>query len=94
MSLEGQSGYNVLRTDGDERWEVDEILKARVRYGSLWYMVRWKGYGPEHNKWVKHSDVFAKDAIDTYYRHYPNAPRRIASATFDSLSFQRHDRTI
>ncbi|KAF8171209.1 hypothetical protein K438DRAFT_1852988 [Mycena galopus ATCC 62051] len=33
-----------------------------------------------------HSDVFAKDAIDAYYRRYPNAPRRIASAAFDSLS--------
>ncbi|KAF8144235.1 hypothetical protein K438DRAFT_1874312 [Mycena galopus ATCC 62051] len=54
-------------------------------------MVRWKGYGPEHNKWVKHSNVFAKDAINTYYRRYPNAPRRIASAAFDSLSFRKRD---
>jgi hypothetical protein len=84
----------VLQPDGDERWEVDEILEGRVQYSSLWYMVRWKGYGPEHDKWVKHSDVFAKDAIDTYYRRYPNAPRRIASAAFDSLSFRRRNRTI
>jgi hypothetical protein len=40
----------LLQPDGDERWEVDEILEARVRYGSLWYMVRWKGYGLEHDK--------------------------------------------
>jgi hypothetical protein len=40
----------VLQTDRDERWEVDEILEAQVRYGSLWYMVRWKGYSPEHDK--------------------------------------------
>jgi hypothetical protein len=57
-------------------------------------MVRWKGYGPEHNKWVKHSDVFAKDTIDAYYRRYPNAPRWIALAAFDSLPFRRHNRTI
>jgi hypothetical protein len=36
--------------------------------------VRWKGYGPEHNKWVKHSDVFAKDTVDAYYHRYPNTP--------------------
>ncbi|KAF8142561.1 hypothetical protein K438DRAFT_1877802, partial [Mycena galopus ATCC 62051] len=48
-------------------------------------------YGLEHNKWVKHSDVFAKDAIDAYYCRYPNAPRRIASAAFDSLSFRKRD---
>jgi hypothetical protein len=47
----------VLRTDQDERWEVAEILEARVHYGSLWYMVQWKGYGPKHDKWVKHSNV-------------------------------------
>jgi hypothetical protein len=84
----------VLCTDRDKRWEVSEILEAQVQYGSLWYIVRWKGYGLEHNKWVKHSDVFAKDTIDAYYRRYPNAPRRIASAAFDSLSFRRRDRAI
>jgi hypothetical protein len=57
-------------------------------------MVRWKGYSLEYDKWVKHSDVFAKDAIDTYYRRYPNAPCWITSAAFDSLSFWRRDRTI
>jgi hypothetical protein len=40
----------VLQTDKAKRWEVTEILEARVRYSSLWYIVRWKGYGPEHDK--------------------------------------------
>jgi hypothetical protein len=57
-------------------------------------MVRWKGSGPEHNKWVKHSDVFTKDAIDAYYRRYPNTPHRITSVAFDLLSFRRRERTI
>jgi hypothetical protein len=57
-------------------------------------MVQWKGYGPEHSKWEKHSDVFTKDAIDAYYRRYPNTLRRIASAAFDLLSFQRCDKAI
>jgi hypothetical protein len=48
----------ILQMDQDERWEVAKILEAQVRYGSLWYMVQWKGYGLEHDKWVKHSDVF------------------------------------
>jgi hypothetical protein len=57
-------------------------------------VVGWKGYRPEHNKWVKHSDVFAKDAIDTYYCCYLNTLHRIASAAFDLLSFCRRNRTI
>jgi hypothetical protein len=76
--------------DGDERWEVAKILKVKVRYSGLWHMVRSKGYRPEHNKWVKHSDVFTKDTIDAYYRCY-NALQRIASANFDSLSFRRRN---
>jgi hypothetical protein len=31
----------ILQTDGDKRWEVNKILEARVRYGSLWYMRTW-----------------------------------------------------
>jgi hypothetical protein len=84
----------VLQTDRNKRWEVIKILKARIHYSSLWYMVQWKGYGLEHNKWVKHSDVFSKDAIDAYYRSYPNTSHWIASAAFNSLSFWRHNRTI
>jgi hypothetical protein len=64
----------VLQMDRDERWEVAEILKAQVRYGSLWYMVQWKGYRLKRSKWVKHSDVFAKDPIDAYYHCYPTLP--------------------
>jgi hypothetical protein len=29
----------VLQAGTDERWEVTEILEARICYGSLWYMV-------------------------------------------------------
>jgi hypothetical protein len=29
----------VLQTNSNERWEVAEILEARVCYSSIWYMV-------------------------------------------------------
>ena len=48
---------------------------AKVRYKSLWYMVQYKGYDASHNQWVKHSDVFAQEAIAEFYRKYPaNTP--------------------
>jgi hypothetical protein len=40
----------VLQTDDNICWEVEEILEVKVCYSSLWYMVQWKGYSPEHNK--------------------------------------------
>jgi hypothetical protein len=62
----------VLQMDGDKQWEVAEILEVKVHYSGFWYMVQWKGYRPEHDKWVKHSDVFTRDAVDGYCHCYPN----------------------
>jgi hypothetical protein len=69
-------------------WEVEEILDAKVRYKSLWYMVQYKGYDASHNQWVKHSDVFAPEAIAEFYRKYPAKPCTITVAAFDSLPFR------
>ncbi|CAK5274987.1 unnamed protein product [Mycena citricolor] len=59
-----------------------------MRYRSVWFQVRWKGYDPSHDQWVKHSDVFADDAVAAFYRRYPGKPRVIAAAVFDSLPFR------
>ncbi|KAJ7812553.1 hypothetical protein B0H14DRAFT_3879608 [Mycena olivaceomarginata] len=69
----------VLRTDRDKRWEVAKTLEATgLPRQPL-------GHGAMER---------VTDTIDAYYRGYPNAPCQIALATFDSLSFQRCDRTI
>ena len=35
-----------IQVNGDDEWEVDEILASKVVRGSLRYRVRWKGYDP------------------------------------------------
>jgi hypothetical protein len=87
----GRAGYDEPPPeleDGHEEWEVEEILDAKMRWRSLWYMVRWKGYDASHNSWVRHSDVFAKKAVDDFYRKHPGAPRVVSVATMDGISFQ------
>ena len=32
----------------------------------VWYLVQWKGYGDEHNSWVRAEDMNAPDAIAEY----------------------------
>jgi hypothetical protein len=54
----------------------------------LWYFVRFKGYNASHDQWVKHSDLFAPEAVAEFYRKYPGKPRLIAVAAFDSLPFR------
>ena len=78
----------ILGTGPEAEWEVEEILDAKYRWRSLWYFVRFKGYNTSHDQWVKHSDVFAPEAIAEFYRKYPGKPRHIAAATFDSLPFR------
>ena len=90
----GRPGYDepapVLNDAPEDppEWEIDEVLDARTRYNSLWYFVHYKGYDASHDQWVKHSDIFAPDAIAEFYRKYPAKPRLIAAAVFDSLPFR------
>jgi hypothetical protein len=41
---------DAVTVDNHLEWEVQELLDKRVsKSGS--YLVRWKGYGPEHDMW-------------------------------------------
>jgi hypothetical protein len=44
-----------------EEWEVGEILRSRWRdrkhKKNKQYLVKWKGYGAEHNEWVPADDL-------------------------------------
>ncbi|OCH96335.1 hypothetical protein OBBRIDRAFT_787417 [Obba rivulosa] len=59
--------------EGDEEeYEIEQILDAKLgtfpegRYG---YLVKWKGYGSEHNSWVDEQDAGnAKALIDAYWK--------------------------
>ena len=37
--------------DGEEEWVVEEILDSRVVNRKLWYLIKWEGFGIEHNSW-------------------------------------------
>ena len=91
--LKGRPGYDepapiLPETPGDlPKWEVEQILDAKIQWCSLWYMVQYKGYNTSHNQWVKHSDVFTLEAIAEFYCKYPAKPRTITAVAFDSLPF-------
>ncbi|CAJ0960682.1 unnamed protein product [Ranitomeya imitator] len=45
--------------DEDCEFEISRILDSRWHKGGLWYLVPWKGFGPEGNCWVKAVNVSA-----------------------------------
>ena len=47
----------TLLEDGDEWYEIEEILDDRRRRGRTEYLVRWMGYTPAHDQWVTEADL-------------------------------------
>ena len=74
--------------DGEEEWVVEEILDSKVINRKLRYLVKWKGFGIEHNTWEPWDYVHAPDLIAKFYRNHPGAARRIRSIEFQSIPFQ------
>ena len=48
--------------DGEAEWEVEEILNSCWHRRRFQYLVKWKGYGREHNSWESTSEVSAPDS--------------------------------
>ena len=74
--------------EGEEEWEVEEILDSRLLRKKLKFLVKWKGYGREHNSWEDAADVFAPELVKAFYNRHPGAPRFIRALLFDSIPFQ------
>ena len=47
--------------DGEEEWMVEEILDSRMVNRKLCYLVKWEGFGVEHNSWEPWDNVHAPE---------------------------------
>ncbi|PAV19642.1 chromodomain swi6 [Pyrrhoderma noxium] len=58
--------------EDEEEYEIEAILDAqrgRIKKNEYAYLVKWKGYGEEHNSWVTHSDAGnASELINDYLK--------------------------
>jgi len=71
--------------DGEVEREVEEILDSRWHRRRFQYLIKWKGYGREHNSWESASEVFAPELTAEFHRKHPGAPRHIQRVEFDNI---------
>jgi len=71
--------------DGEEEWEVEEILDSHWHWRRFQFQVKWKSFSREHNSWEAASNVKAPDLVAEYYWKHPAAPRHIRRTDFDAI---------
>ena len=76
--------------DGEEEWEVEEILDSRWHWRRFQFLVKWKGFSREHNSWETASNIKAPDLVAEYYQKHPAAPRHIRRTDFNAIFQSRN----
>ena len=71
---DGDASPKPLEVDGEEEWEVAEVLDCRRRYGKLQYLVRWTGFSDQFNEWLCKDDLHADDLIQSFHEKYRSKP--------------------
>ncbi|KAI9067986.1 hypothetical protein FKP32DRAFT_1672693 [Trametes sanguinea] len=66
--------------EDEEEYEIEAILDAKhgtFPEGRVGYLVKWKGYGEEHNSWVDEKDAEgAMDLIAEFWKHHKKGSRK------------------
>ena len=74
--------------DGVKEYEVESILDSWIFWGKLEYLICWKGYGIEEDKWRPLEDVKGvRRLITKFHRRNPEAPQHISAIDFSTLPF-------
>jgi hypothetical protein len=60
-----------IDVDGVPECEVDRIIDCKAVGSGYKYLVRWTGYGPEHNEWIAGRDLEDNEAMDWWLELHP-----------------------
>jgi hypothetical protein len=53
--------------DGEEEFEVEEIIDERTYQKKKQYLVKWSGYPTSDNSWVDAKDLNAPQLLEEYH---------------------------
>jgi len=78
--------------EGEEKWEVEQILNKRKVRGKDKYLVRWKGFMAESDTWEGRENLEnAKEAIEEFEREYRRDIEDVARQEREEETFKRED---
>ena len=60
----------------------------------LRYLVKWEGFGVEHNSWEPWDNLHAPERVADFYRKHPGAARHIRAADFNSIPFHSYSPSV
>ncbi len=65
----------LVEIEGQEEFEVQEVLDFKRTRGKLLYLVFWRGYPPSEATWEPVENlVHAQDLVNQFHQRYPNKP--------------------
>ncbi len=65
----------LVEIEGQEEFEVQEVLDSKKIRGKLMYLVFWRGYPPSEATWEHAGNlVHAQDLVNQFHQRYPNKP--------------------
>ena len=65
-----------IQIEGEDEYELNEIIDSRFHYNKLQYRAKWKGYSPEHDKIWYPAENFnnASLSVRKFHQRYPDKP--------------------
>ncbi len=67
----------LVEIEGQEEFEVQEVLDSKRIRGKLLYLVFWRGYPPSEITWEPAENlVHAQDLVNWFHQRYPYKPAR------------------
>lgn len=65
----------TIEIEGEQHYEVATILDSRIHRRKLMYLVRWEGYGPEHDTWEPSENLEgSQELVNDFHHLFPNKP--------------------
>ncbi len=63
-----------IQVNGDNEWEIKEILACKLVRGTLKYRVSWKGYDPDPTWYPAWNFIGSPQKLQEFHIRYPNEP--------------------